>query len=272
MLVIKARAGLLGLMATLLVSMLVPVAASAEAGPFWYHRAFHGQGKGTKLTGQETEQASGEGGEQKLKTKIAGMAAEIVAKSVQIKGEIYNNSLQGQAKLTLIYHEPKLASAEKEECEVKVGQLNTVRVYADWEWTWDGSAKQLAEQPQQNQKPDLVFWPYQLQEGTKEPASQEFTTITLSPKKAGTCSSFKGEFPIKGNVAAEPKPSNLGEFSTQLTVNTLASEVGQHFWNGTEQVGFTTGLFLGAITNKSNLLGSATVGTSKQQEVTIWPQ
>src|ERR1700679_3667376 len=99
---------MVGFLALLAVGSFGASAAFGEAGPFWHHRAKGGEGTGEKIAETSAEKFSGEGGEQKLTGTIGSTGIEITAKSVQAKGIIYNNALQGQIKVLLVYHEPKL--------------------------------------------------------------------------------------------------------------------------------------------------------------------
>ena len=141
---LKLRAGLLGLLAMLVVGSFAAASASAQ-GPFWYHRPLNGQGKGVKLSGQEPEEVRGSGGEATLEGEVTGVGAvEISASQVQVKGIIYNNDQQGQAKLEIAYAQPRLVKPSLANCNVTVGPKNVVKVFGHLAWTWNGTTEQTA--------------------------------------------------------------------------------------------------------------------------------
>jgi hypothetical protein len=269
---LKTRVGLLGVLAMLLIGSFA--AASAEAqGPFWYHRPLNGQGKGVKLTGQQGgpafQEVAGGGGEQKLKTKVMGAGVTIVADQLQVKGIVYNNALQGQAKLLLTYVNPHVTEPSGlSSCVVTLGTNNTVPVVAHRAWTWDGSAKQLEEQPQQNQKPDLIFLHSELEQGATSLPKEQFTTITFK----GTCGILIGlTFKVEGSVSAGTTPGNVGEYSQSQTKKIFEGKHEQHFFNGTKNVGATAALTV--LGEPAGIEGSATVkvlplqGKQEEQEL-----
>lgn len=269
---IKTRVGLLGVLAIFLVGAFAAGPAEAQ-GPYWYHRTLNGQGKGTKLGNQQTGPAflevAGGGGVQKLKSIVGGAEIVITANQLQAKGIIYNNPRQGQGKILLTYVEPHVEGLPS--CVVTVGTNNTVPVFADVEWSWDGTSTQLHEQPQQHQKPDIVFLPKELAAGATALPKETFTTIKFAAANCGVFNSVS--LTVKGSVAAELEPPNAGEWSVtqKQKVVTVAK---QHFWNGTENIGVETGLFLGE--NAAELSGAASVKVlprqvkQEQQEVTLW--
>ena len=262
----RVRAIVLGFLALLAVGSFGATAASANPGPFWHHRNSSAEKNGLKIDQPNDENFSGEGGEQKLLGKINGTEFEIVAKSVQAKGVIYNNSLQGQIKVTLLYHEPKLVVPVLKECQVKIGinKNNEVKAEGHLAWKWNGTKAQLEEQPQANQKPGIIFTPKEITSGEKKLPEGIFTEITLSPSKA--CGVLAGTFKVTGNLSTITKPGNLEEWSTTL-VTEFPGWTQQHFWNGNEFIGAEPKLVFNGST--STLTGSVT-SKSAVQEIAVF--
>lgn len=267
MLAIKSRAWLLGLLAMLLVGSFATAAAEAQ-GPFWYHRAKGESGKGLKITGQEPEGVQGGGGPSTLAGSIGGQTIELESNQVQVKGIIYNNALQGQTKLTVIYIEPHVVNpANARGCRVKINEQNQVKIYGHLAWKWDGSETQRKEQPQQQQRPDWIFLPSELQQGATELPNLTFAAITTTAKGEGECNPLlqAQQAPVKGSVAAAIQPVNLGEWSNSQTQEILAGNQKQHFWNGVENVGVETKLTLSG--GAATLTGKTKVETTGRQSV-----
>jgi hypothetical protein len=268
---LKPRAGVAGLLTMLLVGMFAAAVAEANQGPFWYHRAIGGQGKGVKLSGQQGgvpwEEVRGGGGKVVLEGKLAGAEVELEAAQVQVKGIVYNNGLQGQAKLEFAYINPK--SVKPNNCNVTISKSNVVKVFGHQAWTWDGSAGQLKEQPQQNQKPDWLFTGQELQQKAKElPKGVVFTAITLS----GASCAIPGTAAVEGSLAAAIKPEQVGAFSTSQTAEALEKGK-QHFWNGVENVGVETEFKFGGALAKLKQTNTVTAfGTQggAAQELGLW--
>jgi hypothetical protein len=248
----KMKAGLLGLLAMLLIGLYASTAAYA-VGPFFHKRAIGEAGNGVKWNQQKPpawEAVGGEGGIATLVGKIGGREVTIQAKETKVKGIVYNNAVQGQAKIELTYVEPKLikpTEAEGIKCTVTIGNNNVVKIFGHLAWTWDGTAAQLKEQPQTGQKPDWIFTPQELQQELKElPTGLIFTTITLKNVEAASCGTLASvQNPVKGNAAAAVELPNVKEWSTEETQKALPNETKQHLFNGKENVGVKTGLFLG---------------------------
>jgi len=195
---------------------------------------------------------------------MAGTEFEITAPAVQVKGIIYNNALQCQAKVELKYQEVKLVKPVVAGCTVTVGTIgeNTVRVAGHQAWTYAELAGELTEQPQARQKPDWIFLPAELAEGVKELPKESFTTINFG-SKCGVFSLLK--IKVNGSVGAESKPEKVGIWSTNETVTSTKGEQKQHFWNGTEYVPVITGLIVG--TEGASYIGSFTVKTIGRQQL-----
>lgn len=264
--IIKARVALLGLLGLLLVGLLAPAAASATAGPFCYHRALGGQGKGEIIKAQAPEPFEGSGGAQTLNGKMGETEFELSSAAVQVKGVIYNNAFQCQAKITLQYQEIKLAKPEIAGCTVTVGETgnNVVELLGHQAWTWDGTEKQLLEHPQQNQKPDWIFLKNEIAENATELPAGEFTKINFGAK-CGVLSGIK--IKVAGSDGAESKPANLGEWGTEEEISSGGGELQQHFWNGKAAVGVKTGLTVGGSAAKYK--GVFKIAIQKRQQLPI---
>lgn len=234
----KARVLLLSLVALLLVGLSTAGVAYAEAGPFFFGREAGSKGEGEKLSESKPVEVVGEGSEQIIKGTISATPIEIVSKSVQEKGIFYNNALQGQVKLLLINHEPKLVKPALSGCEVKFGTNNEVKVEGHLAWKWNGEKKQLEESPPVGQSPGLIFTPAPIEAGATKLPEGTFTEITLS---GSGCGVLAGKFAIKGSLAATPKPVNVKEWTSTPTA-TFPGWKQEHFWNGKESIGATPGL------------------------------
>lgn len=260
----RARAALLCGLTSLLVSAFVVAPALAAAGPFAYHRGIGEKGNGVKISEKSPEQFQGEGGQQKAASKISGIEVEGVAKSVQIKGIIYNNSLQGQLKMDLKFHEVTLTKPNLPGCEVKFGKNDSSTVVGHLAWKWDGTAKQLEESAPLHQGPTGVGLGSELSQGATELPSTEFTTITFS----GTaCGVLIGKYTAKGSESIKTKPSSLGEWSKSLTITLAENKEAIHFWNGKSFIGANTSLLLGSEPAK---VGGESKAEVLQQEIAVF--
>lgn len=238
--------------------------AAIEAGPFWHHRALKGEGAGEKIAEAKPETFSGEGGEQLLKGTLEGMETEITAKSVQAKGIIYNNALQGQIKVLLKYHEAKLLKPVLKECLVKVGVNEEVKAEGHLAWKWNGEAKQLEEEPKKdNQKPDIIFTPTQIKAGDTKLPEGKFTEIVFT---GAGCGVLVGAHIVKGSQSVNTKPANLEEWSTTL-VTEFPGWKQQHFYNGKVFIGVNPELIFGK--NAAILTGSVT-SIAPAQEISVF--
>jgi hypothetical protein len=252
---LKLRATLLSLLAMTLVGSFAASSAYAEGGPFWHIRNEGEKGEG-KLLSSATEEGpdvQGSGGLQTLSGEVASTKVEIQAKEQQVKGQLWNSADQGQVKLLIKYHEPKLLKPELKGCEVKVGENNEVKVEGHLAWKWNGEKKQLEEKPQLVQKPDWIFLSSQLAQGAKELPKGAFTKITFSGTGCGT---LVGSFNVEGSLSGEPTPNTLEEFNRTQTTKYPGPKL-QHFWNGKEYVGVETGLKFGG--NPAVLQGEDTI-------------
>ncbi len=274
--VIKPRAGVLGLLAMLLVGLFAAASADAQ-GPFWYHRALNGQGKGVKISnqqGRQWEEVRGSGGEAKLEGTLAGTEVTIAASQVQVKGIYYNNALQGQAKLEFAYVQPRLVKPNLPNCTVVIATKNVVKVFGHLVWKWNGSPGQLSEQPQQHQKPMWLFLGQELQQGaTSLPTNIPFTSITLKSNSGGQCL-LAGQANVSGSVAAEFTSDQLGKFNTGRTETALPNGTLLHFWNGNANISAESGLQFAGVTAKleqsAEVLVTKFQETEPLQELGIW--
>lgn len=267
----RIRAGLLGLLAMMLVGSVVAATASAEGGPYWHHRAVEGKGEGLKIEPNAPESFSGKGGEQILLSSVISEAkevpVEISSSSVQVKGAIFNNENQGQIKLELVYNQPTLRTPKFPECSVTVGEKNIVVVKGHLMWKWNGEKKQLEEKPQLEQQPDIVFT--QVEPVQQKPFVEKvkflngiFTTIGFK----GKCGPLTA-FPITGSEVGIPFPHQLEEWSKKLAVRTMPPQNGiffQHYWDGTGFQGAEIGL---SFNNRAASLIGQTEVESAQQEI-----
>lgn len=260
----RVRAVMLGFLALLAVGSLGASSAMAEPGPFWHHRST-AEGIGEKIAEATPENFSGEGGTQLLKGKLSGTEVEISATSVQAKGIIYNNALQGQIKVVLLYHEPTLVKPGLKPCQVKIGvsKNNEVKAEGHLAWKYQEVPAELTEKPAATQKPGIIFTPKQIKAGDTKLPEGTFTEITLS---GSACGVLAGTFPVKGNLSTVTKPGNLEEWSRTL-VTEFPGWTQQHFWNGLTQIGVTPALSFGG--NPSTLEGSVT-SKSAVQEIAVF--
>jgi hypothetical protein len=264
----RTRAIVLGFLMLLTVGSFAVTSASAEPGPFWHQRPIGGTGNGIKIDQPKDDQIQGEGGEQKLKGKVSSLEVEINAKSVQIKGVIYNVIEQGQIKLLLKYHEPKLEKPVLKECETKIGTNNEVQVFGHLMWKYRNVPSELTEQPQKVQEWDLVFTPVEIAQGAEELPKGVFTTITLS---GAGCGVLAGKFNVTESVLGIPlNPKALSTFTRNLETQTPAGgvEYHQHFWNGAKYVPVQVEPLFGG--NKASLEGRNKV-VPEEQEVAVFP-
>lgn len=257
----RVRVLLVALAVTLAASLLGAVQASAAAGPFCYHRAIGGQGKGELIKAQTPEQVFGGGGPQKFITKIAGAETEIESPFAQVKGVIYNNNLQCQVKIDLKYQTPKLVKPNLPGCNVTIGSGNSAKAVGHQVWSYNGLAKELEEQKQLQQKPVGILLPSELVEGSKELPKETYTTITFGAS-CGVLMGLKVE--VRGSGGGTLKPEHIGEWATTTEIQSEGGEILQHFWNGKEMVGAKTGLTVG--TEPAKYEGRAKMKTIGRQQ------
>jgi hypothetical protein len=254
----RPRMTLLSLLAMLLVGSFAASTAYAEAGPFCHHRAKGTEGPGEKLGGDaEGENANGVGGVQNLKGTVGTTPVEIVSKDIQIKIQIYNAADQCQIKISIQYHNPKLEKPVVAGCETEVGVQNKIQVKLHAAWKWNGTTKQLEEQPQKEQQTDWLATTTDLH-GTTSLPKGEFVQITF--KKCGV---LTGKFPVKGTERVWVIPEHVEEFMTKFKLVIQGGKWQQHYWNGTQFIGGETGLEFGG--NPADLTGEGEVTMEKQE-------
>ena len=252
--------------------------------PVWRHRVVGSKGEGELIEQGFPENFLGKGREQTLNGTIGGTPITIASSSVQIKGSIYNNALQGQIKLGLAYNEPTITKPELKGCTVTIGASNIVQLKGHLMWKWNGEKTQLEEKtPSANQTPDLVFTAVEPQQ--QEPLMEKvnytkigvFTSVTF---KGTGCGILAGTFSIGGS---EVGISNhlLGEWSKKLAVRTTASQgvkiegekeltpntFYQHFLGGEKFQGTEIGLTVAA--HPASLVGQTEM-EAQQQEIAIF--
>jgi hypothetical protein len=274
---------MLGLLAVMLAGSAMAATASAEAGPFWHHRAIGGEGAGSKIEPKAPENFRGTGGKTTLTTEANGTPIESVTKSSQVKGALFNNSLQGQAKIEIVLNQPELVKPALKECHVTINKNNIMVLKGHLMWKWNGTSEQLKEQPQKAQSPVLAYTVIEPSAQKPEPTEPINLTTdgTLSTTTlAGSgCGLMAGTFPTTGSYEYNLN-RKLEEFSRKQTVYTAPGEEGitfegkaipkafrAHYWNGTAFVGAILGpQFSGS---PGNLLGQSESET-EQQEVAIF--
>jgi hypothetical protein len=130
-------------------------------------------------------------------------------------------------------------------------------------WKWNGSPGQLTEQPQLNQKPDIIFVPpgTQIQQETKELPKG---TLAEAKLVGAACGVLAGAFPLQGALTGHLlQPENVNEWGNAFRFVTPEGPQLQHIWNGKEFVGVEVGLFLAG--NPASLIGEYIIETIRQE-------
>ena len=244
MLGIKLRAGLLGLMAMLMLGAFSAAPAFAEGGPFCHHRANSKEGEGELIKEAAPEQIKGKGGRQVLSGKVLGMAIVNEAANVEVKGNLYNNADQCQTKIELVYNE-RSVSAPFAGCTFKVNKNNLVKLFGHRAWKYNGNKAELEEKPKKLQRPDWIFLPNELQQGATQLPEGTYATIIYQTKPGEKCSINGVEAAVGGSVTAQTEPSELAVWSTKEVQIIPKGEGLQDFWNGTTFIETKTGLKFG---------------------------
>jgi hypothetical protein len=208
----------------------IEIAEEAIAGPFWHSRAKGTKGSGVKIEEKEPENFAGEGGSQTLKGEVAATPIEIAAKSIQTKGIIYNNTLQGQIKTQTIYTEPKLVKPEIKGCETKLGTANTIKSEGHLAWKWD------------NERPSLIYTPGPIKTGTAGLPQGSFMSVTF-----GACGVLTGKFIVEGNLSTMLKPVSWEEWGSTVAISS-PGWTEQDVWNGEELLNVEPSLTFGGRT------------------------
>jgi hypothetical protein len=238
---LKLRAGVLGLLAMVLLGSYAATPAFAEGGPYCHHREIGGTGEGERIAEKTPEQFQTKGGEQKFTGIVAGAKIEIVSKAVQIKGIVYNNANQCQAKAVLALQPPTVTGFPT--CGVTINSNNVIKLYGHRAWKYSGNTNELKEAPEGKQKLVWIFGPTEIQPGATGLQSKAlFSTI----KFTGAECTFVGlKVEVNGTVGAESAPSNTGEWGTKEEQIYNNGEIWLHFWNGSEFIPAKTMLTLG---------------------------
>jgi len=284
---------MLGLVAVMLLGSVMAATASAEPGPFWHHREIGGKGEGEKIEPKAPENFKGTGGEQTLIGKVGGATVELSSPAIQVKGAIYNEPHQGQIKLAIFYQPitVKVGGVVVNNCNAFVGQQNqfpnAVVVKGHLAWKWDGTKQQLEEQPQKQQKWDIVFTQVEPQEqpgrpliDMREASFGSFAEINIT---GSGCGVIAGKRIVGGAEIGLPSLSQLGEWSKKLAVRTLQSgqfpkevlgttppeKEGflQHIWVGNGYQPLVLGLTFAGL--PANLIGQ-TETEAEQQEISVF--
>jgi hypothetical protein len=245
---IKLRAGLLGLLAMLLVGSLAPAAALAEGGPFCHHRPVGGKGEGELIKAQSPEGIAGSGGVQHLEGILPGTAEVVnfVSSGVQIKGVIYNNEDQCQAKLEVQYNKITIEKPQIEHCAVSLPNNNVIKMYAHAAWKWRGTEAEQKENPI-TQGRDWVLLPVELQQHATELPKTETPFMVMNIKsEGGSCLLANTQAKISGSMFSEAVPATKEVFETEEKQLVLPNGTLQQFWNGAYPlVGARSSLLLG---------------------------
>jgi len=264
----QTRTAWLGLLVMLVAGGIASSAASAGPGPFWYHRENAGE-NGVKIQAVSPEGFYGTGGTQTLKFTIAGTAVTQTAPGVKITGLIWNNNLQGQAKLRLKFPPIKVTTPNLPECQPEVfsqkGAHNVLYAEGHLAWAWNGEKKQLEEQKQEAQNPDIIFVPpgTQIQQGASALPTGTFGEIKF-PATIG-CGVLAGiTAAITGSTVGHLiQPENVNQWSNILRISTTEGTQKQHFWNGEKFIGAEPGLLLAAL--PASLIGEDTLEMLRQE-------
>jgi hypothetical protein len=230
--VIKVRAGLFGVLALLLLGAFSAAPAFAEGGPFCHHRAVGGEGEGELIKGQSPQGIEGKGGEQHLEGKIGGTAITLFSAGAQIKGSLYNNEDQCQAKLNIQYQTITFEKPKLPNCAVSIPNNNLLKLYGHAAWKWLGTEAEQKENPIRQGR-DWILLPTELQQGAKELPKTEtpFTVLNIN-SVGGTCILASAQVPVRGTVFAEANPATKEVFSAEEEQKALPNGTLQQFWNG----------------------------------------
>ncbi len=230
----RRRLVLAGLVILLTLSLVTAAPVPASPGPFWRQRAVGVKTSGVKITQAAQEKFLSKGGIAILQTPSLGIT--ITCLESQNKGTIWNNRLQGQGKLQVVFHKCTVTGNGVGCSVVEPIKFSTFFHLA---WKWNGEAKQLEQGNQEalGQKVDLLFTPREIQEGAESIGETE-SFVTL--KFAGTCTFLNME--ILGFESAQIYPTQVGTWANSAVFVFTPVRKKQHFWNGTKQVGVETRL------------------------------
>ncbi len=241
---IKLRAGLLGLLAMLLLGSYAASPAFAKGGPFCHHRNSSAEGTGELIKAQTPEVVGGKGGLQVLTGKVLGMVVKNEAQKVEVTGNLYNNASQCQSKVELVYNERSVA-APFNGCTFKVNRNNLVKLYGHRAWKYNGLEGELSEEPKVRQRPDWIFLPVELQEGATQLPKATYATIIYQTIPGQKCALNGNEIAVQGSVTAQTNPSTLETWSKKEEQVIPKSEGRQDFYNGSAFIEAKTSLIFG---------------------------
>jgi hypothetical protein len=264
--VIKVRAGLLGVLALLLLGAFAAAPAFAEGGPFCHRRAVGGEGEGELIKGQSPQGIKGKGGEQHLEGKIGGTALTLSSAGVQIKGSIYNNEDQCQAKLNIQYQTITFEKPSLPNCAVSFPNNNLLKLYGHAAWKWLGTEAEQKENPIRQGR-DWILLPIELQQGAKELPKTEtpFTVFNITKTGGGTCILASTQLPLRGSFFNEANPATKEVFSAEEEQKVLPNGTLQQFWNGAYPlIGAKSGLTIG--TEEAKFGGAINLKPASQKQ------
>lgn len=216
----------------LLGSVTADAASAAEAGPFWRHRT-GGSGEGAKIEPKAPENFSGKAGVETLGGEISNAKVVLTSAAAQVKGAIFNAEHQGQIKIAIFYQQPevKVNGETPKECTASIGQQgqfsDIVQLKGHLAWKWNGTRSQLIEEPQLNQKWDIIFTQTEpQQQASNDPlldlrkAAGVFAEISLVGPGCGV---LAGKQKVAGAEVGLPSLSQLEEWSKKLSIRTIPS-------------------------------------------------
>jgi hypothetical protein len=269
----RVRLTLAGLVALVTLGSILSVSALAGPGPFWRQRQVGEGGNGVKIAEKSPEKFQAKSGRAKLIGKT-GENVEIECAEDRAGGIIYNNQLQGQGKITVSFEKCKINIPH---CKV----IEPIQFKANFHlmWKWQGLKTELEGQKRSEvgQRPDLLFYNGEIQQGMTALEEKEFVKIGLT-NEGGTCLGTNPVVP-KGYESATITPGQgkeageLEKFSTTASIGFTPGPHEQDFWNGKEQIGLVTSLKIGA--NAATFESQDEVGpfltqANGQQEVAIF--
>jgi hypothetical protein len=229
--IIKVRAGLLGVLALMLLGAVTAAPALAEGGPFCHKRLSGEKGEGELIKGQSPLEIEGPGGKQILTGTIGGMQVQLTTPGAQVKGVIYNNEDQCQAKLNIQYQTITIEKPKVEHCVASIPNNNLLKLYGHAAWKWRGNSEEQTEKPIRQGR-DWILLPQELQQGAKElPPATTFTVINIK-SEGGTCLLASTQLVVKGSVFAEANPATKEVFQSEEEQKSLPNGTLQQFWNG----------------------------------------
>jgi hypothetical protein len=273
----RVRLTLAGLVALLALGSILSMSAFAGPGPFWRQRQVGEGGNGVKIAEKSPEKFQAKSGLSRLAAVVGTEPAKIECDEDRAGGIIYNNSLQGQGKITVTYSK---CHTNLPFC--KVNEPIVFKANYHLMWKYRGIPKELEGQKraEAGQVPDLLFYRGEIQQGQKgsELEKQEFVTITLK-SEGGTCSAAGLALKAKGYESATitsgqgKEAGELEKFATTASIGFTPGPHEQDFWNGIKQEALTTSLQL--IENKASFESQDEVGpfltqANGQQEVAIF--